>query len=416
MRLRHTRESAVDSARSSESSGASVVGARVLVLTRYSRMGASSQIRFLQFIDRFEKSNSDEFHFDIVPLLEDCYLKTLYTDGSRSKTYLFRQYMKRCRQLLTCGQYDLVWIEKELFPGLPALAERLMSALGVRMLVDYDDATFVWYRNHSNWLLRNVLGRKIDVVMRSARGVVVGNDFLARYAQKAGARQLTIVPSVVDLAGELQAHPQGAGREGFTVGWTGTPSTARYLEIFADCLRDLTTQGEATFLTIGAPSQLLPGVRQQAHSWNEGTETELLARCDVAIAPLSEMGTFDSPAALGHGRHMADGSWERGKCAFKVLVSMAAGLPVVASPVGMACDIISHGENGFLAADSEDCGAILRALKADVRERQRIGQAARSTVERLFSTLAVEDDLRSALLGAMHQPGDSRPMAVKALP
>jgi glycosyltransferase involved in cell wall biosynthesis len=378
-------------------------------------MGASSRVRFLQFIDRFEKSNSEEFHFDIVPLLEDSYLEALYANGSRSKTYLLRQYLKRCRRLLSCGQYDLVWIEKEIFPGLPALAERLMSALGVRMLVDYDDATFVWYRNHPNWFVRNVLGRKIDVVMRTARCVVVGNDFLAGYAQGAGARRLAVVPSVVDLSSEPHAKHQRVGKEGFTVGWIGTPSTARYLEIFADCLRDLTTTDEATFLTIGAPSQLLSGVRQQAYSWSEATEGELLERCDVAIAPLSAVGTFELSEAVGRHDRMAPGSWERGKCAFKVVKSMAAALPVVASPVGMAREIITHGENGFFAEGSEDCGAILRRLKADVRERRRIGQAARHTVERLFSASVVEDDLRAALLGAMHQPGASRSMAANAL-
>ena len=79
--------------------------------------------------------------------------------------------------LLACNRYDLVWIEKEIFPALPALAERALHALGVKTIVDYDDAAYTWYQHNPNWLIRTVLGRKIDAVCRAADTVVaVGRD------------------------------------------------------------------------------------------------------------------------------------------------------------------------------------------------------------------------------------------------
>jgi hypothetical protein len=44
-----------------------------------------------------------------------------------------------------------------------------------------------------------------------------------------------------------------------------------------------------------------------------------------------------------------DTPWERGKCAYKLLQVMAAGKPVIASPVGANRQVVQHGVNGFLA-------------------------------------------------------------------
>ena len=45
---------------------------------------------------------------------------------------------------------------------------------------------------------------------------------------------------------------------------------------------------------------------------------------------------------------LPDSPWERGKCGFKLIQYMAAGLPVVASPVGVNDRIVSPGV-GYLA-------------------------------------------------------------------
>jgi hypothetical protein len=55
------------------------MGLRVLLLTRYGRTGASSRLRFLQYL-----SGLDEYEIDVhpAPFLDDVYLKELY-DGRR---------------------------------------------------------------------------------------------------------------------------------------------------------------------------------------------------------------------------------------------------------------------------------------------------------------------------------------------
>ena len=64
---------------------------------------------------------------------------------------------------------------------------------------------------------------------------------------------------------------------------------------------------------------------------------------------------------------------------------MAAGIPVVASAVGANRDIVTHGENGFLAATSEDWVHHISTLASDRVLRRKFGLKGRELVEQKYS-------------------------------
>ena len=68
---------------------------------------------------------------------------------------------------------------------------------------------------------------------------------------------------------------------------------------------------------------------------------------------------------------------------------MATGRPVVISPVGMNTDLVTHGENGFLAATSKEFVEAIVQLARSPELRARIGAKARQTVEKSYSGQAV---------------------------
>src|SRR5206468_909823 len=107
-------------------------------------------------------------------------------------------YLKRLRTLLTVLRFDVVWIEYELLPWLPAWPEGLLKSLGIPFVVDYDDAVFHRYEYHRNALVRTVLAKKIDTVMQRADVVIVGSEYLADRARRAGARRIEHLPTAVD--------------------------------------------------------------------------------------------------------------------------------------------------------------------------------------------------------------------------
>ena len=76
-----------------------------------------------------------------------------------------------------------------------------------------------------------------------------------------------------------------------------------------------------------------------------------------------------------------------------VFEAMACALPVVCHAHGGYADAIRHGDNGFLFETTEEARALLEQLAADAGLRERMGAAARKTVEDMYSDTAREERL-----------------------
>jgi len=82
---------------------------------------------------------------------------------------------------------------------------------------------------------------------------------------------------------------------------------------------------------------------------------------------------------------LADNPYTRAKAGYKILQYWAAGLPVVASPVGFNRDLIREGVDGLLATTREEWRAALLRLLGDPALRERLGAAGRQRVREAFS-------------------------------
>jgi glycosyltransferase involved in cell wall biosynthesis len=347
---------------------------KVLLLSRYSNLGASSRIRNYQYIPYLEAHG---FCITVAPLLDDEYIKRLYAGERTNWWQVFASYCKRLRYLLASRPYDLIWIEKELFPFAPVWAEVLLSRMHIPFVVDYDDAVFHRYDMNANRLVRILLRSKIDAVMRQSSMVIVGNEYLAERARRAGARKVEYLPSVIDLE-QYTLAPQRANKI-FTIGWIGNPVTAKYIHLISPALAQVCRGGRGRLVLIGSGQIELDGVPTEIRPWSEKTEIEDLQRFDVGIMPLP-----DEP-------------WERGKCGFKLIQYMACGKPVVASPVGVNEQIVEDGVNGFLAPTKDKWVRALNSLRDDLNLRERMGIASRKRVEANYC-VQVTDAKMAALL------------------
>lgn len=338
----------------------------VLLLARYGNLGASSRLRSLQYLPLLRKAG---IACTVQQLINDALLSKKYQKGSHALVGVVEIYAHRIRQMMGRRCFDLLWIEKEALPWFPSQIECCFLR-GVPYVLDYDDAVFHNYDLHDNKLVRFLLGRKIARVMQGAALVIVGNDYLASYARNAGARQVEVVPTVVDLERyptfRQQIEPDNKIQE-FVVGWIGSPSTARYLELLANPLANLSKTIPLRLRVIGGGDVKLPGVKVENLSWHEDKEASMLKACDVGVMPLT------------------DDPWERGKCGYKLIQYMACEKPVVASPVGFNMKIVQEGVNGFLANTDEDWIHALKMLLSNAKMRQQIGKNGRKLVERDFS-------------------------------
>lgn len=358
----------------------------ILALTRYGVLGASSRLRFLQYLPWLQAAGC---RIEQVPLLEDRLLQARYQQGGYGKGQLLSAYWRRIRALLARRTHDLLWIEKEALPWWPLWAERILLA-GRPYVLDYDDAVFHDYDRHPRRMVRCLYGQRLDGLMAGAALVVAGNRYLAERARGAGAPRVEIVPTVIDLL----RYPLGTGNKASDTDglprlvWIGSPATIHYLDLVADPLRRLARRMPFVLRVIGAGKFELPGVRTELLAWSEETECASVQGGDIGIMPL-----LDSP-------------WEQGKCGYKLIQYMACGLPTVASAVGANNEIVLHGQTGMLVKDAEGWVAALEGLLNDMALGRQMGAAGRARVESAYCIQKTGPLMARLLQEAL--PGEAR--------
>lgn len=338
---------------------------KILLLSKYSRLGASSRLRALQYIPYLQECGHT---VNVHCLFDDAYLEMLYKERKRSPWLIMKLYLSRLIVLLTSSRYDIVWIEKELVPYFPAIFEWLLNRFKIPYVVDYDDAIFHNYDMSPSGHVRKFLGGKIDSVMRNASCVVAGNDYLADRAVKAGTLKVHVVPTVVDI-GRYQIRAAKVAPS-LTIGWIGSPSTEKYVVGIRQALINASQQHSFRLVLMGASPEVvnqLTGLDVEVLPWSEDHENTFIQSLDVGIMPL------------------IDGPWEKGKCGYKLIQYMACGVPVIATPVGVNVKIVFDNKCGLLAAGLKEWETSLVQLLSDPIGRETYGAAGRYAVENEYS-------------------------------
>jgi len=335
----------------------------ILVLTRYERLGSSSRVRFYQYFPYLKAQGVEILS---KPFFSNEYVRNLYAGRAASLKDVVWAYIRRLVVLTRSSSFDLLWVEKELLPLLPAGFEALLWTLKIPYVVDYDDAVFHRYDMHSNLLIRIFLKHKIDRVMRHAALVIAGNEYLADRAIMAGAQRVEYLPSVVDVGQYiLREHTAGSA---FEIGWIGSPVTVPNLDLIRDALNALHLDVQFRIVLIGAgDANPFPDVPTTRLPWSEQSEIAIGQKFDVGVMPL------------------IDGPFERGKCGYKLVQYMAGGIPVIASPVGVNRQIVRPNINGYLAESTADWLAALSDLANNVHKRSEMGKAGRQKVEQMYN-------------------------------
>lgn len=321
---------------------------------------------------------------EVSPLFSNNYLERLYGSGNwflsrlTNASSVLNSYGQRLSAVLRCGRFDVIWIEKELFPFLPGMFESLIIPSGVPYLVDFDDAIFYYYDNSPSRVVRLLLGQKMKPLLEHAYAVTAGNDYLAERLKDRGARRVFVIPTVVDSDRYgVESASQDTGKP-VVVGWIGSPSSSQYLALIGDALREVAKQRNIVFAVMGASPMNVPGVPFRQVDWSFDTEASFLSAIDIGVMPLM------------------DGRFESGKCGYKLIQYMAAGKPVIASPVGVNRWLVEPSV-GCLANDTGTWVRALLELIDDPSRRAALGRAARELVERKFSIQAVLPNLAQAL-------------------
>jgi glycosyltransferase involved in cell wall biosynthesis len=307
------------------------------------------------------------FEVELMSFFEPDYLPSIYADRKPMST-IWRSYSRRVQDLLRSkGRADLILLEKEALPWVPSILEERLMPSDIPVVTDFDDAVFHRYDMHQLKPVRTLLGRKFAHVMKNSACVFTGNAYLANYAQNAGATEIEIVPTVIDLE-QYRVKADTVNGAELVIGWIGTPSTWREcVDPFLPLFRGVAQTHGARIDAVGARMSSGEEVGVHFLPWSEECEIDRINAMDIGVMPLP-----DTP-------------WMRGKCGYKLIQYMACGLPVVASPVGVNVEIVEHGVNGFLAETPDDWSRALKALMCNPELRRQMGAAGRMRVVERYS-------------------------------
>lgn len=314
------------------------------------------------------------------PLFDDSYLENLYSRKKINKLYVLKRYFQRVIKLFNSKDYDLLWIEKELFPWMPLNIEGLLNKLRVRYIVDYDDAIFHNYDQHRLGIVKLLLTSKIPNVMKNAQLVTVCNSYLKQKAVDSGAIKVETIPTVVDLDKYSAAYETNNTK--LTIGWIGTSKTEKYIIDLKSVFEKIAEEIDIKVVVIGGKDFSSDRFEYEILPWSEEKEAEYISKLDIGIMPL------------------ADSLWEKGKCGYKLIQYMACGKPVIASKVGMNCEIVKDDKNGYLVTSEDEWVKAIKKLN-DKDKRIELGKFARKEVEDKFSLQATLENRMRYIMEAV---------------
>jgi glycosyltransferase involved in cell wall biosynthesis len=321
----------------------------------------SSRIRVSDLEDTLRRSGVEP---DIVPI----------PDGLFARMRLFAR----------AADYPVTVLQKRLL----SLVEFFELRRRAKVLVfDFDDA--VYHKNASpsenpRDYTSATRMRKFSRTVLNCDLVIAANAVLAeRAAEIAPGVPRRIIPSSVrveDLVPKSSYEPVSPGS--LRIGWVGTKSTLRYLDIIAPALRKIQPGLNAVLRVVSDVPAELPDVRAEFVRWTVDGQYEEIKNFDIGVMPLSP------------------DPFSEGKAAYKLLQYMALGVPSVCSPVGMSKEVSGRGEFCLTAVSPGEFASKITRLASDIEFRRGLGERARKLVLEKYSSGVVGAELARILKAA----------------
>lgn len=343
---------------------------RILFVVPYPLGKAPSQrFRFEQYFDQLGKAG---FRHRVAAFLD---LKTwdiLYKPGhALAKVFgILKGFWRRLLLLFSVPGYDFIFIHREATPiGPPVFEWVVAKILRKKIIYDFDDAIWMPNTSENNKVVAGLKWHgKVGSICKWAYKVSCGNAYLQSFALAFNEKSI-VNPTTIDT---VYHHHRIKDQQNdkVVIGWTGTHSTMRYLDLVVPVIKELEQKYVFEFQVISNQKPEFDLRSLVYRPWKKETEIEDLLNFNFGIMPLE------------------DDPWAKGKCAFKALQYMALGMPAVVSPVGMNLEVVDQGRNGFICDSSQEWYVALEKLILDQRLRTELGRNARTTIEQHYAVVA----------------------------
>ncbi len=272
------------------------------------------------------------------------------------------------------NQFDIIFIFREALMTRSTYFEKAFSKSRAKLIYDFDDA--IWMNDTSNankmfsWMKKP---SKISKSISYCDLVFAGNNYLREYALQFNSN-VVVIPTTIDTEEYVRVRTDKR-LEQIVIGWSGSITTIKHFELAIPFLTEIKRiyGDQISIKVIGDSRYRNDDLGIVGIEWSRADEVLELSTIDIGIMPLP------------------DDPWARGKCGLKGLQYMALEIPTIMSPVGVNSDIITDGENGFLASTKEEWIEKLSKLIDSAQLRVKMGNEARKTVVSGYSVHAIRN-------------------------
>jgi|SRR5579875_2946296 len=353
----------------------------VLVLTPYLYGTTPGPRSSIELWDHILRPADINFHY--APFENAALRRCIYQQGrSPAKIdQLTRAYVRRLRRMRSLHDYDAVLVYREAALIGPEIFERWVHRAKIPMIYQLDDPLYVPYRSPFNGYFSYLkCFSKVGRIARIAKLTIVNSrqhrEYVARFTDR-----IKEIPILVD--GDAYQVPRRQPCDRVTIGWSGSPSTARNLSLIAAPLAQMSRRGDVAIRLIGGTRYDLPGVAFIDVPWAPETEVRELQQLDVGLLPV--------PVT----------PWNKRKFFMKLVQYMAVGAVSVCTPIGANPEVIDHGANGILAASELEWRAALERLGTDAAWRAQLSVAAARTAHEHYTVQARAAEIVDAFDAAL---------------
>lgn len=276
-------------------------------------------------------------------------------------------------------QFDITYLQKKL---LSPIDVTLLRRYAKRLVFDFDDAVYCRHDEQEVIESRTRL-LKFKYLVGKADLVIAGNRILSDYASQFN-QNVAVIPSAVETRNiPMKDYENLSDRT--IIGWVGGEVNLHHLRLLSNTvLPRLALEYRIQLRILSSKAIDVPPVEVKFIPWRLRTQEKEIALFDIGVMPLPD------------NRHT------EGKCGYKVLQYMAAGVPPVCSDVGINRDIVENGKEGFVVQSIEGFYEAIKILIENRDLRKEMGINARKKVEEHYSIPVVGKRLADILKSNFH--------------
>lgn len=357
------------------------------IFLRNKKFRPSSYYRIYQYIDldNIEDIYINEYESDIYYKLNKKKNKTLIF-FNKLIFMMIIGYFRRIKMLLLISfsnADNIILVQREVFP-------KYIGILGKKLLeISFKKSNCIYWEFDDNIICdKEITDFERNMLMKYSNKIIVGNKFLKNLLPKKYQEKIEIVNTTdidflnFDIKNAIKIRRKSY-KSRFNIVWLGTDVNLIYLEKLIFTLDEIALiSNKCINLKIICNKNLnyktkylnIINIR-----WDRDIALRELVDAHIGLMPLE------------------DNEYTRGKCSFKAIQYMGAGIPIAISPVGMNKEIVLDEKNGIFINDMNDFKNKILRIIDDSSLWNSMSEKSREIWEEKFNPKKVGDFINSLI-------------------